>query len=186
MKLLLCTRCSGHNTCVILTFLSAACPAGVLSVFTTSGLPSCRVPWTVSLSPNFSPQLLPFRASSCHQKRLKEAKKGQAPLSHLTQYLSSQCVKMSEMKGISQPDSVALFITLYTSPEIVVDISQFLFTQFPVKRKLEKGIYGEDVCPHHLKLISNTRNICSGQKGFLFSIGWCRLDSCFSITSWLA
>lgn len=72
------------------------------------------------------------------------------------------------MKGISkgtQPDSAAWFIISYRSPKIV-STSQFLFTQFHVKNKLEKGICGADVCPYHLKPISNSRNICSVQKGF--------------------
>lgn len=42
VKLLFCTRCSGHNTCVILSFLSADCPAGVLSVFPTKWVPLPR------------------------------------------------------------------------------------------------------------------------------------------------
>lgn len=32
------------------------------------------------------------------------------------------------------------------------------------KKKLEKWICGEDMCPHHLKLISNSRSICSGPR----------------------
>lgn len=42
---------------------------------------------------------------------------------------------------------------------MIVDVSQFLFTPSHKKRKLEKWIWGEDVCPHHLKLVSNSRNI---------------------------
>lgn len=47
---------------------------------------------------------------------------------------------------------------------MIVDVSQFLFTPFHKKRKLEKRIWGEDVCPHHLKLVSNSRNTWSGQR----------------------
>ena len=42
----------------------------------------------------------------------------------------------------------------------------FILFHFTWKESWKKPICGEEVCPHHLKLIYNSRNICSGWRAY--------------------
>lgn len=95
---LLYSLCSGHKTCIILFFLSAARLLGCCLFLLQSGHPSRGVPWTASLCPDLSPQLPPLPAIAA----TKAAQRGQSRSSHSEPspgYLSSQCVKMPVMRN---------------------------------------------------------------------------------------